>query len=267
MAQFRALTFDFANNHSMNYDVYIVDFMGLSGWQTEIAGSNINIISDSVHRHAEQYIYGVRQDEALQFNITIGSPNAKSRAEIDRLTAWLVQITPQCLCVGQDDMEFYRYKGFFINPQLISVNGQPFGMQLTFVSTSPFAYTFPRKKILNIEAPLTYIFNNDSGDNNYLYPTLIYTPANITQFFSIINDSDNGREFRFDFNAPFPNGSEVITIDNRLQIVKSNAGLSKERFNQFNMNFLRLIRGRNELRITGNGSLEIHYVFARRIGA
>ena len=80
----------------------------------------------------------------------------------------------------------------------------PFGLQFTFISTSPFAYTFPKAKKLNITVPLSYTFNNESGDINYLFPKLIIQPSNITQTFSIKNNSDNGREFRFNFAAPFP---------------------------------------------------------------
>ena len=267
MAQFEALTFDWANNSSINYDIYINDFENPVGWRTEPAGSNINIISDAVPRRAEQYIYGVNQSNAQQFNIIISSPNPKSRAELDRIMSWLIQPVPQYLSVNQPDMEFYRYHGFFTNPQTVSTSNMLLGLQFTFVVTSPFAFTFPKTEKLNITAPLNYIFNNESGDINYLFPKLIIRPANITQAFSIINNSDNGREFRFNFASPFPNGNEIITVDNKLQIIQSSDGFSRQRFDQFNLNWLRFIRGANNLRITGNADLEICYEFARRIGA
>ena len=263
---FTALTFDWANNNSVNYDIFINDFDNPDGWRTESAGNNINIISDSISRRAEQYIYGVNQNNIQQFNIILSSPNPKSRAEIDRIMSWLIQPVPQYLCVNQFDMVFYRYHGFFTNPQIISTSNMPLGLQFTFISTSPFAFTFPKAEKINITTPLNYTFNNESGDIHYLYPKLVIRPSNITQVFSIINNSDNGREFCFNFSAPFPNGSEVITVDNKHQIIQSSVGFSRQRFNQFNLNWLRLIRGANNLRITGNANLEIHYVFARRIG-
>ena len=109
MAQFKALTFDFANDSSINYDIYIVDFGGSSGWQTDMAGSNINVISDSILRRAEQFVYGVQQNQPQQFTVTIGSDKIKSRADVDRIISWLVQMTPQYLIVNQPDMDFYRY--------------------------------------------------------------------------------------------------------------------------------------------------------------
>ena len=269
MAQFEALTFDFANNSSMNFGVYILDYGGSSGWVTENSGSNIRIIADSIPRRAEQFIYGVQQNESQQFTVTIGSDSPKSRAEIDRIKSWLIQSKPKHLSVNQPDMDFYRYTGFFTNPRLISSDNRQFGMTFTFVSTSPFAHTFPKQKSIDINASANIIFNNESGDIDYMYPLLKLTPANITQNFSIVNDSDNGREFRFNFAAPFPNGSEVITVDNKNQIITSSMGndFSRRRFLQFNMNFLRFVRGVNTLRITGNANFIIEYVFARRIGS
>ena len=251
----------------MNYDCYIVGFPGNAGWQTETAGSNINVIADSIPRRAGQFVYGVQQNQMQQFTVSVGSDRIKSRAEIDRIISWLVQMQPHYLIVNQPDMDFYRYKGFFSNPQLVSSGNRQFGLTLTFTCTSPFAYTFPQKKIINITARTNFIFNNDSSDADYLFPKLLIRPLNTTRNFSIINIGDNNREFAFNFASPFPNGDEVITVDNRLQIIQSSMGFSRQRFTQFNMNWFRLLRGKNVLQITGNGLLEIHYVFARRIGA
>ena len=256
MAQFEALTFDFANNNSVNFDIFINDFDIPAGWRTEPAGNNIGIVSDSIPRRAEQYIYGITQNSVQQFNIIISSPSPKSRAEIDRIMTWLIQPMPQYLCINQPDMIFYRYHGFFTNPQTISTSNMPLGLQFTFVSTSPFAYTFPKIDKLNITAPLTYTFNNESGDANYLFPKLIMQPSNITQVFSIINNSDNGREFRFNFVSPFPNGNEIITVDNKHQVIQSSNGFSRQRFNQFNLNWLRFVRGANSLNIRPLAKIE-----------
>jgi len=262
-----ALTFTFSGDSSVNYDVYLVSFGGSSGWITNSAGSNKSMITNSVPRNAEQLFYGVEQNDPKQFSVTIGSNRPKSRAEVDRVLGWLLTMKPEHLIANQPDMEFYRYTGIFSNPQLVTLAGRPFGMRLTFTCLSPYAYTFPKKQVIDITHPVTYCFNNDSSDSDYLYPALLLQPSNVTQSFSIVNNSDNGREFRFDFASPFPNGNEIVTIDNRLQVIQSSMGFSRQRFTQFNNNWLRFVRGRNELQITGNGRLELQYKFARRIGS
>ena len=269
MAQFQGGAFNFANDNSINYDVYILEFGPLRGLETASAGGNMSVVSDSVSRRAENFVYGVRQDNNQQFNVVIGSDTEKSRADIDRILGWLLKPTVQYLHIRQNDMDFYRYKGYFTNPQVISVAKRLFGLQLTFVSTSPYAYTFPQSKEWTITQPKTVIFNNTGDSLAYLFPTISITPNNITQSFSIINVSDNNREFRFDFAAPFPNGNEIITIDNDLQIITSSMGndFGRRRFNQFNMKYLRFIRGKNVLNIVGNGRIELSYSFPRRIGA
>jgi phage-related protein len=246
-----------------------VEFVGSSGWSTENAGSNIQIFSDNIPRRAEKFVYGIQQNETQQYSITIGSDNKKSRAEVDRIISWLTQMTPQDLIINQPDMDFYRYTGFFKNPQLVSSGNRQFGMTFTFESTSPFAHTFPKVKDLQVSTTTSYTFNNDSGNADYLRPLIKIIPENITQTFTIINNSDKGRVFQFNFASPFPNGSEIITVDNKNQIITSSMGsdFSRRRFLQFNMNFLRFVRGVNHLSITGNSYMEIHYVFARRIGS
>jgi hypothetical protein len=264
-----SLNFTWAEENSRVYDVYMLTYGTPTGWQTNTAGSDITIISDSVNRRAERHVYGIQQNTPQQFNITIGSDSHKTRAEIDRIISWMIQPIPRDMIVNQPDMVFYKYNGFFTNPQTISAGRRPFGLQFTFVSTSPFAHTFPYKKTWDITHPKTIAFNNESGDSDYLFPTLSITPTNITQTFSIINNNDSNREFRFDFQAPFPSGSETIEINNSLQIIQSSMGndFSRRRFIQFNKKWLRFVRGQNILQINGNGHMELSYVFARRIGA
>jgi phage-related protein len=79
--------------------------------------------------------------------------------------------------------------------------------------------------------------------------------------------SDNSRVFRFGF-VPAPNGDETITVDNKNQIITSSRGddFSRIRFNNFNLNWARLVRGMNNLQITGNGVLKMTCSFPKRIG-
>ena len=269
MAQFQAMTFNFAGDSSINYGLYIVEFGSHSGLTRDGAGSDINIISDSVPRRAEQHIYGVQQDRQQQFSLTVGSDTPKSRAEIDRILAWLIRPEPMALSVWQWDAEWYQYTGFFTSPQTVAVDNALFGLQLNFICTSPYAYTFPKRKEVRVNTPLRYMFVNDSGDSiGYLRPTIRYIPRNTTQHLSIINLSDSGREFRLNL-TPATDGHEVITVDNDLQIFQSSMGddFSRIRFNGFNQSWFKLLRGANDLFITGAGVLEFEYKLARRVGA
>ena len=95
------------------------------------------------------------------------------------------------------------------------------------------------------------------------YPRVRFTPANISQSFSLTNTTDNNRLFRFEFR-PVPNGTEIITVDNKRQIVTSSAG--NNRFRDFNKRWFRFQRGNNLIIAEGNGTLEITYMFAKRVG-
>ncbi len=264
------MTFDWGNESSIEYDVCIMNFGTSGSWTNESAGSEISIVSDILPRRAEQYVYGIRQDVVQQFNITIGSKCPKSRAEVDRILAWLVRPEPQWLVVEECASWFYRYKGFFTNPELISVGNWNFGYSFTFISTSPYAYAYPQKRSWDITNNATFQFNNTSGDRTYLYPTVKITPRANSQSFSITNRTDSTRKpFTFTFAAPFPNGNETITINNKLQIIQSSISqdYSYRRLGQFNLGWLGLLRGINEIQVTGSGKLKFEYIFSKRIGA
>ena len=265
MASFIGLSFDFANDSSHNYDVYLVNYGVQPAPFTESAGSGTTIISDSVPRRAEQLFYGIKQDLTQQFTVTIGSDKPRSRADIDRILGWLLTPRPERLHINQPDMENYFYHGIFSDPQLTSVDGMPFGVQLTFNSMSPFAHSFPKIMELDIKRPETIVLNNIGDSLDYLCPTIEYKPTNITQFLSLVNSSDGNRTFRMEFK-PASNGAETITIDNKNQIIQSSQGFGRQRFSCFNMNWFRLVRGTNEIEIIGNGLLKFGFSFAKRIG-
>ena len=269
MAQFEAMSFNFAGESSISYGLYIVEFNQAKGVTTENAGNGIKIISDSIPRRPEQFIYGVQQDAIQQITITVGSDTQKSRAEIDKILAWLLRGEAHQLSVWQWDAEWYQYTGIFTSVQTVAVDNKLFGLQLTFTCDSPYAHTLMRKTEIRINAPMRYMFVNDSGDSiSYLRPFFRYVPLKTTQSLSIINDNDGGREFRLNL-VPASNGDEAITVDNDLQLIESSAGndFSRIRFSGFNYNWFRAVRGANNLYINGAGTLELHYKFARRIGA
>ena len=268
LASFSALSFDWADECSVDYGVFLIEFGLPSAPTTESAGGNFTIVSENVPRCAEQLIYGVDQDKVQQFVITVGSDEEKSRADIDRILGWLLRPKPERLVIDQDDMEPYFYCGFFSNPQLITIDNRAFGLTMQFNSISPYGYTFPRTIEYDIKRPQTILFNNTGDSLEYFRPTLTFKPTNITDYLSIINLDDNGREFRFDFDPP-PNGGETITIDSKRQIITSSMGGDFSRFRLKNFTgykWFRLIRGQNRLKIVGNGTLTIEYSFPRRIG-
>jgi phage-related protein len=264
MSQFQGYAFDYNNNNSLNFDVFILDYPGSSGWQTNAAGSNVQMVTRNIKRRARQFVHGTEQNEQLRFQITVGCDHPRSRAEIDNIKAWLIGTKPAWLHIGQDDMREVCYFGMFTQPQLVSSGKRQFAIQFTFICTSPYAYTYPLKTEMDIGAIVQHKFVNSSSDSNYLFPKIIFAPTSTTTSFSIINEQDNNREMRFDF-APVPNGSEIITIDCDKKIITSSQGFN--RFRDFNKNWLRLVRGENELTIAGRGTVIFEYRFARRVGA
>ena len=125
-------------------------------------------------------------------------------------------------------------------------------------SSKTLSYTFPDGVLQN----LSFTFENDSDDSDYLYPDVSFKTNNIGSGIVVTNASDAGRIFQFSSIL----ADETIDVDNELQIITSDSGL--KRMTQFNKKWFRLVPGLNNLNIQGGlNSVGMTYKFARKIGA
>ncbi len=265
MAGFYGVNFNFDGDSCINYDLQIYFPNGQSGFVEQPSGSVVEPIWDSINRQAEKIVFGTMQSAPMQFELTIGSLTPKNRFEIDRIMAWLCgRIKPCWLEILQCDLAEARFLCFINNPQVVTVGNLPYAIKCTVQCISPYAYGFEESFIYNITTGSQNIkFNNISADEEYLYPILKITPLQTTERFFIVNQSDVGRKFEFEF-SPFPNGFEVINVDNKRQIITSNQGIN--RFRNFNKNWFRLVRGANTLLVNGNAKIEVTCMFPKRVG-
>jgi len=107
-------------------------------------------------------------------------------------------------------------------------------------------------------------FFNRSSFNGWFRPRLEIEPASSS--FSIVNESDEDREFAF---SSLPSGSyggnTIIVVDNQNQII-TGTGSVVNLYPYFNMNFLRLKRGNNHLTMTGAATVRFICEFPVDIG-
>ena len=86
--------------------------------------------------------------------------------------------------------------------------------------------------------------------------------VHISQCISIQNLSDNNRTFQF---KELPGGNSLtIYVDNKNQVITDSMDLNL--YPYFNMKFMRLVKGDNLLKITGNAEVKFICEFPVNIG-
>lgn len=226
-------------------------------------------IEDRLPGRYDSLMYGLVQNQSLEYTLVFGanieSIDANSfidRYEVEAISSWLTgHEQRKWLTIIQDDMNAFRYKCLISDLKLITYGDMPWAFSCKVVCDSPFAYTFPEESSYSVSGENQIRFFNRSSYNGFFRPVLEIT-VNSGDSVSIVNLSDNNREFSF---TGLPGGSPfTIRIDNKNQIITSNTGLNM--YPYFNMKFLRLIRGNNNLKITGNVTVKFICEFPVNIG-
>lgn len=227
------------------------------------------IIEDRLPGRYDSLTYGLVQNQALEYTLVFGasvdSPKSKEgidRYDIEAISSWLTGHNKRKkLMILQEDMEPFWYKCFISELKLITYGNIPWAFSCKVSCDSPFAYTLPMKKTFSIKGSEVVRMFNRSSYNGYYMPKMeisVFGEGGIT----IENLSDNGRVFQF---HDLPNTSSiVISIDNQNQVITNNMDLNL--YPYFNMKFMRLVRGDNKLKITGDANITFICEFPVNIG-
>lgn len=230
-------------------------------------GSDTEVISEKIRRRSRLFTYGFDQSPTLKFEIMVNAPskNGLTAVDIEVAKRWLLgRQGYKKLQIMQPDMQDVYFNCIFTNSQEHKVGNIIRGLTFDVICDAPWGFAFD--KILTYDYIVAFIdttifINNLSDDNYYLYPQLDVTMNSTGGDITITNANDNGRIFEFTSMSP----DEVISINNDLQIMESSTGLF--RLSNFNKNWLRLVRGINELSVVGNVSqLLFTLQYARKIG-
>jgi hypothetical protein len=194
------------------------------------------------------------------------SPDEITPDTFSEISGWLFgKMNYKELRICQNDMIDMYFNAFLTAPQIVRVGNTIRGFTTTAVCDSPWGWRESRTRVYNYTSHFTtaYIpFPNWSADNFYTYPTEVIITANMFGgSVSITNTTDsNSRVFVLNL---LPN--EVVTLDCSHQFISST--LVTYPLYNFNQNWLRFIRGINNLTVAGNiEELEITSPVAVKIG-
>ncbi len=228
------------------------------------------ILEDRTYRRYTPLHYGTTQKNPLVFDFTFGTSidsidkdKPIDRYEMEAIATWLTEHdTYKYLEIIQPDMEIIRYKCIITNLEYITYGKFPWAFRCTVTCDSPYAYSYPEVTKINISNKADTVIECRASCK-YYYPKLIINKGqgSNSNSLSIINHSDNDREFCL---TNIPSGVGEIIIDNENEIITNSANLNI--YDSFNFNYLRLVRGYNNLEFTGVANVSIECEFPINIG-
>ena len=262
--------FSFDGVPCTEYGLMIYDF-GASSSGENVLSPEVGISEDRISRRFSPLHYGVTVNKPLEFTLTFGADSDAieagvylDRPDLEAITAWLTgHATYKWLEITQPDMETVRYKCIITNVKYVDLGKIPWGITCTVLCDSPFAYMYPETYTYTINGERSFIFYNRSSYRGYYKPRLTIQAPNggAIGTFSIRNNSDGGRVMQF---TDIPAVVTKITIDNENEIISCDEIANL--YPYFNFKFFRLVRGNNELVVSGTGRLQILCEFPVSIG-
>lgn len=232
------------------------------------------ILTDTINGKSHSYLYGVSQTTPLEFKLTFGVNRSSvdahrplDRWDMQAISAWLTGHNDnewKWLEIEQPDMETVRYRCLISELSPVSNGMETWAFSCRVRCDSAYGYTYPEKYMYRLtgEERDVFIFNKSSF-GGYYYPKLeIFLTSGDSV--SIVNEDDNGRAFVID-NLP-PVMPATILVDNDHQVIKCDRTLDRAPYAYFNMNYFRLKRGDNHLKINGNGRVHIICEFPVNVG-
>ena len=135
----------------------------------------------------------------------------------------------------------------------LAEGGLPVAFSAEISCNSPFAYKTPVSYTVITTGGDDYLrINYPAMTNNVFYPVIDISLTNAT-YIRFVNTDDRGRAMLID---DIPSGGSIsIHIDCQNQIITASDGYNL--YPGFNMKFLRLVPGDNDIHITTDGAAEV----------
>lgn len=247
-----SIHFYYNGRHSSEMGVCMVNLEG--GMTKSNYLSNKKIVSEVVAGNTTPYVYG-SEYEPLEYKLTLACVDGerwtdKKRREIAR---WLDTNNFEEFYTDDEPDRYYylQYQGLV---ELTHNDAWDGYVEVSMINDSPFIYSPIQEKryeLTTITTPTIIEFDNVGDD--VIYPEMWIYLMNDGDF-QIRNLSNGGKDFKFKNLV----NAETIYVDNKNHYIESDITLTY-RYDNFNHNYLELVRGINRLEITGACSLLVRY--------
>lgn len=248
------------------YDLMMYD-IGNQDEDITVRG-DMTIEDETVGDDWRPFFYGTRPGEKLEFDMYFGVNIRRvdegkflDRWELAEVTTWLTgHDSYKWLYIDQPDANLYGYRCILSNLQVTRYGSVPWAIKVHVTCDSPYAYLETKNMTFTVNGEKTVEIYNESSLNKPYYPKLTISRSSGTAF-SVKNAQDNDKGPAF---TDIPGSVTQIMIDNDNCVIENNQGVNL--YSGFNFQFLRLMRGYNNIKITGNGTVTITCEYPINVG-
>lgn len=197
MLKSSAFTFDGIPSETYGVMIYFLDD---SDTRELSLGTDVDVIEDRLPKRTTPIHYGVDLNKSMSFPLTFGSTEYLEDYDVDAILSWLTGHQQYKWLEFVDGDHYVRYKCHLNNMQSVYINGLPTAFTCDVECDGQFAYEYPTVNEYTVDSTEAYIeYFNKSAYNGYLYPKLELAFSDDCNSISILNESDNNREFRIDY--------------------------------------------------------------------
>lgn len=259
---FSAYEFSYAGESSLIYGLMLYDIDGRG--QSDVPFGNVaEIVEARTNTRIQPIHFGVNYKKPLEFKLVFGSDKPLDRYTLENIGLWLTGYQNyQWLTIDQPDLDHVQFRCIVTQLTPISVGWLPVAFEATIRCDCPYAYGYPFSREYTIEESRKILFRNDGSVRERLKPELTFVPSPGVRSLSIVNHSNGDREFAI---GRIPADGVQIYVDNKNGIILDK-GTRVNLYPGFNGNFFRLVRGDNDLEVTGSGKLTISGRFLYNVG-
>lgn len=246
---FDTYEFTFAGHSSVEYDMVVCE-VGDNRQDAVSFGNIASIVSSRTTRRVQPIHQGVDYHaDPLQFSIVFACAHEMDRFEMEAVAFWLTGHQEyQWLTIDQPDLEHVQFRCLISGLTPVFNSWAPVAFEATVTCDCPYAYSYPFTSSYSVNGTQRVLFRNNGSVREYIKPKLdIVTNSGGTEL-KIVNHSDADRTFLL---TGMPSSSLHITVDNNTGVITEETS-SYNMYKYFNMKFLRLVPGDNDLEISGN---------------
>lgn len=247
---FSATEFTYDDICSAKYGLRIASFDSSPLEETAYVVPNIEVAKSAT---SKKFHYIDRTyDSPPTFDFSVVSEVAIHEELLREILIWLdARRGFKPLVIMQPGFDELTYNCIFTVTSLIYHSGHCVGLNLTATFDSNYVFGKPIEVIVfgNGEVQDVDLYNDSDNIDTYIYPTVEFDTTDGAV--SIINMTDNSaREFMF--SGLIPNTQYIVNNE-----LKTITGEGRNLLAKFSKNWLRVLRGRNRLRICVNGAVTI----------
>ena len=253
---FSATEFTYDNRYSGTYGLKIASLDSAAVEETSYVAPTIT--SAKPPKSKKFFFQDIKYESMPTYSFSVLAETAIPESIQRELMLWLdARKGFKVLKIHQPEFEEYEYKCIFNITETIYHAGSCVGFKLQATFDSNYQYGMPVVKRVSGSGSeqIVSLFNPSDNIDEYVYPKVEFTTVDGS--ISIINTTDDS-EREFLFSELGANASFVV--DNELKVI---TGSGDNLLSKFSKKWLRLVKGKNQLKIKINGTVKItcpHYV-------